>query len=82
MVAKSFKRVYSPQTIFGNHLISFQPLSDVVMHVERGYRMEAPEGCPPEVYAIMTESWAKEPENRPTFEEIRKKLENLKAITV
>ena len=60
----------------------FQPLSDVVMHVERGYRMEAPEGCPPEAYAIMTAAWAKEPVDRPTFEEIRIKLESLKAITV
>ena len=31
----------------------FQPLADVVMHVERGYRMEAPEGCPKEIYDIM-----------------------------
>jgi hypothetical protein len=24
-----------------------------VKHVEKGYKMEAPEGCPPEVYEIM-----------------------------
>lgn len=30
-----------------------QPLVDVVKHVEKGYKMEAPEGCPPEVYEIM-----------------------------
>lgn len=29
------------------------PLADVVKHVEKGYKMEAPEGCPPEVYEIM-----------------------------
>ena len=29
-----------------------QPLADVLMHVERGYRMESPEGCPREVYTI------------------------------
>jgi len=29
------------------------PLADVVKHVEKGYRMEAPEGCPPEIYDIM-----------------------------
>lgn len=44
--------------------------------------MEAPEGCPPEVYALMTAAWNKDPDQRPTFEEIRKKLENIKAITV
>lgn len=30
-----------------------QPLADVVKHVEKGYKMEAPEGCPSEVYEIM-----------------------------
>lgn len=33
--------------------IFIQPLVDVVKHVEKGYKMEAPEGCPPEVYEIM-----------------------------
>ena len=70
--------------IIYNNLFSlhFQPISDVVMHVERGYRMEAPEDCPPEVYAIMSDAWAKEPEKRPTFEEVKKKLVDLKAVTV
>lgn len=52
------------------------------MHVERGYRMEAPEGCPPEIYAIMTDAWKKEPKDRPTFEETLKKLHELQAVTV
>lgn len=30
-----------------------QPLADVVKHVEKGYKMESPEGCPSEVYDIM-----------------------------
>ena len=29
------------------------PLADVVKHVEKGYKMEAPDGCPHEVYEIM-----------------------------
>ena len=29
------------------------PLGDVVKHVEKGYQMEAPEGCPAQVYTIM-----------------------------
>ena len=36
-----------------NTVFCFQPLADVVKHVEKGYKMEAPEGCPPEVYEIM-----------------------------
>lgn len=27
----------------------------MVKHVEKGYKMEAPEGCPPDVYTIMRE---------------------------
>ncbi len=29
------------------------PLADVVKHVEKGYRMEAPEGCPKSIYDVM-----------------------------
>lgn len=31
----------------------FQPLADVVKCVEKGYKMEPPDGCPSEVYDIM-----------------------------
>jgi len=44
--------------------------------------MEAPEACPPEIYAIMTDAWKKHPKDRPTFEECLKKLHELQAITV
>ena len=39
----SFGRVPYPQI----------PLNDVVEHVENGYQMEAPEGCPAQVFNIM-----------------------------
>lgn len=58
------------------------PLADVVKHVEKGYRMEAPESCPAEVYEIMREAWNSEPENRPTFIEVLSRLEVLKAATL
>ncbi len=29
------------------------PLADVVKHVEKGYQMEAPEGCPKSIYEVM-----------------------------
>ena len=29
------------------------PLADVVKHVEKGYRMEAPEGSPKSIYDLM-----------------------------
>jgi c-src tyrosine kinase len=58
------------------------PLADVVKHVEKGYRMEAPEGCPSEVYEIMKLAWDLDPERRPSFASVLKKLEHLKTLTV
>ncbi|EDO36618.1 predicted protein, partial [Nematostella vectensis] len=50
------------------------PLSDVVAKVEKGYRMESPDGCPPEVYQIMRDSWEMNPNARPTFGDIHRRL--------
>ncbi|XP_018576059.1 tyrosine-protein kinase CSK [Anoplophora glabripennis] len=57
------------------------PLADVVKHVEKGYKMEAPEGCPPEVYEIMRQAWDLNPDKRPNFHEVKSKLGHLKQQT-
>jgi len=54
------------------------PLGDVVKHVEKGYQMEAPEGCPPIIYNLMKDAWELEPDKRPTFAEARDILEKFK----
>ncbi|PSN52880.1 hypothetical protein C0J52_02999 [Blattella germanica] len=59
-----------------------KPLADVVKHVEKGYKMEAPEGCPPEVYEIMRQAWDLQPDKRPSFRDVKGKLGQLKALTV
>lgn len=58
------------------------PLTDVVMHVERGYRMDPPDKCPPEIYDIMKQAWDIKPELRPTFNQVLKKLNNMRSVTV
>ncbi|XP_075238628.1 C-terminal Src kinase [Lycorma delicatula] len=58
------------------------PLADVVKHVEKGYKMEAPEGCLPEVYEIMRQAWDLQPEKRPNFKDVKAKLVQLKMSTV
>lgn len=58
-----------------------QPLADVVKHVEVGYKMEAPEGCPSEIYEMMRQAWDLNPSRRPSFSDLKVKLLQLKSIT-
>ncbi|KAK3098941.1 hypothetical protein FSP39_024518, partial [Pinctada imbricata] len=58
------------------------PLQDVVVHVNGGYRMESPEGCPAEVYQIMLKAWNLDPDKRPMFKDILVELDNLRCTTV
>uniref|UniRef100_A0A3P8RPN1 Tyrosine-protein kinase n=1 Tax=Amphiprion percula TaxID=161767 RepID=A0A3P8RPN1_AMPPE len=50
-------------------------LKEVKDKVEAGYRMEAPEDCPPGVYPLMRLCWEQEPRRRPGFSKLREKLE-------
>ncbi|KAM7409897.1 hypothetical protein PAMA_001403 [Pampus argenteus] len=50
-------------------------LTDVKEKVEGGYRMEAPEDCPADVYSMMRICWEQEPRRRPAFHKLREKLE-------
>ncbi|KAJ1365352.1 Tyrosine-protein kinase csk-1 [Parelaphostrongylus tenuis] len=50
------------------------PIQDVVRHIERGYRMEAPEGCPTDIFRIMNDAWALHPQDRPTFGQVLQRL--------
>ena len=43
--------------------------------VERGYRMDPPDGCPPVVYQIMKDCWQADPNARPNFTRIMKSLD-------
>lgn len=55
------------------------PLADIVKCVEKGLRLELPEGCPPEIYDIMKQAWDLQPEKRPSFCDVKVKLGLLKA---
>lgn len=52
-----------------------QSLREVKERVEAGYRMDAPEDCPPALYSLMRSCWAQEPRRRPTFHKLRERLE-------
>ena len=52
---------------------------DVLERVEKGYIMDAPEGCCKSIYDVMKRSWNLEFGKRPSFKEVRKVLEKLQA---
>lgn len=43
--------------------------------------MEAPEGCPPEIYDMMRQAWDLNPLRRPTFHDLKAKLLHMKNNT-
>ncbi|KAL3091375.1 hypothetical protein niasHS_007168 [Heterodera schachtii] len=46
------------------------PIQDVLRHVEKGYRMDPPEGTPPLILSLMDDCWQLSPASRPSFAEI------------
>lgn len=43
--------------------------------MEEGYRMEPPEDCPSDIYAIMRICWEKDPKMRPSFLKLKERLQ-------
>ncbi|XP_059584334.1 tyrosine-protein kinase ABL2 isoform X4 [Alligator mississippiensis] len=52
-------------------------LSQVYDLLEKGYRMEQPEGCPPKVYELMRACWMWNPPERPSFAETHQAFETM-----
>ena len=50
--------------------------AEVLKAVENGYRMPCPYQCPEPLYNIMLHCWMPEPEERPTFEFLKFRLED------
>lgn len=56
------------------------PVNEVLGYIEQGNRMEKPDGCPDEIYAIMKEAWLFDRTLRPTFNVTLVKLNKIKAL--
>ena len=61
----------------GSSLLPTQPVNDISQYVEKGYRMDAPDGCPDAVYSVMKECWEADPAKRPNFTRIMKALDSV-----
>lgn len=48
---------------------------NVMLNVEKGYRLPPPEGCPKAVYQLMVQCWNPRRKMRPTFASIKDRLE-------
>ncbi|CDS41393.1 tyrosine protein kinase ABL1 [Echinococcus multilocularis] len=53
-------------------------LQDVYVLLQRGTRMEAPQGCPDAVYQLMLDCWSWNSEDRPSFKEVYTRLETIR----
>ena len=50
---------------------------DLQRLLESGYRMKMPANCSPQVYQIMQECWAADPNSRPTFSQLVHEFDRL-----
>ncbi|XP_045017925.1 proto-oncogene tyrosine-protein kinase ROS [Bubalus bubalis] len=48
---------------------------DVLNYVQTGGRLEPPRNCPDDLWNLMTQCWAQEPDQRPTFHKIQEQLQ-------
>ncbi|XP_074662667.1 uncharacterized protein LOC141915150 isoform X2 [Tubulanus polymorphus] len=55
-------------------------LADLYTMLCRGYRMDKPSNCSPELYETMVQCWDERPLTRPSFTAIREKLEDLMVL--
>jgi hypothetical protein len=49
----------------------------VMKMVQRGSRIERPEGCPKDVYEVMLRCWHEKPEDRPPFDKLHAMFESI-----
>ncbi|VDO01183.1 unnamed protein product [Rodentolepis nana] len=55
----------------------YKDKDDAGRAIQRGETLERPSLCPEEYYALMTDCWQLSQDSRPTFREVKRKLEEL-----
>ena len=51
-----------------------QSSTEVIEYVKSGKRLSQPDGCPADLYAIMTDAWADKSTDRPSFAELEPRV--------
>uniref|UniRef100_G1LGZ2 Tyrosine-protein kinase receptor n=1 Tax=Ailuropoda melanoleuca TaxID=9646 RepID=G1LGZ2_AILME len=55
---------------------------DVLNYVQTGGRLEPPRNCPDDLWNLLTQCWAQEPDQRPTFHKIQDQLELFRNVSL
>ncbi|XP_014721615.1 proto-oncogene tyrosine-protein kinase ROS isoform X1 [Equus asinus] len=55
---------------------------DVLHYVQTGGRLEPPRNCPDDLWNLMTQCWAQEPDQRPTFHKIQEQLQLFRNLSL
>uniref|UniRef100_A0A452SRS7 Tyrosine-protein kinase receptor n=1 Tax=Ursus americanus TaxID=9643 RepID=A0A452SRS7_URSAM len=55
---------------------------DVLNYVQTGGRLEPPRNCPDDLWNLLTQCWAQEPDQRPTFRKIQDQLELFRNVSL
>ncbi|KAL1770156.1 proto-oncoprotein tyrosine-protein kinase ROS [Sigmodon hispidus] len=55
---------------------------DVLNYVQEGGRLEPPRNCPDDLWNLMSQCWAQEPDQRPTFHNIQDQLQLFRNVSL
>lgn len=68
----------SPPTVFMEQMGEDKQGQMIVYYLidllKRNYRLPSPNGCPAEIYTLMTQCWTAEPSERPTFKDLARRV--------
>ncbi|XP_072021732.1 tyrosine kinase receptor Cad96Ca-like [Amphiura filiformis] len=73
----SFGVVLWELVTFGSHPYPGFSSREVIVQIQKGYRLPKPKHCSDEMYEMMQSCWRTNPNDRPTFKTLRDELENM-----
>ncbi|KAM6985503.1 tyrosine-protein kinase JAK2a isoform 2-T2 [Aplochiton taeniatus] len=73
----------SPPAVFMDQMGSDKQGPMIVYHLidlllKQGYRLPAPDHCPPQIYQVMQECWSSDPAQRPSFKKLAQSVDSIR----